>query len=74
MLRTGTNDEPMMMATPAVASSMKVGSTSNAGFESLSKPAVWRHSSSSATDTVRAMEKNGMETYDIPAFLRKQAD
>ena len=29
---------------------------------------------SSASDTVRALEKNGMETYDIPAFLRRQAD
>ena len=28
----------------------------------------------SASEQVRAMEKNGMETYDIPAFLRKQAD
>ena len=25
-------------------------------------------------DTVKALEKNGMETYDIPAFLRRQAD
>jgi hypothetical protein len=23
---------------------------------------------------VAAMEQNGMDTYDIPAFLRKQAD
>ena len=41
-------------------------------FESMTKPAVWRRES--ASDTVRALEKNGMETYDIPAFLRKQAD
>ncbi|WP_374517632.1 cell division protein FtsZ [Undibacterium squillarum] len=41
-------------------------------FEGLTKPAVWRRES--ASDTVRALEKNGMETYDIPAFLRKQAD
>jgi cell division protein FtsZ len=33
---------------------------------------VWRRES--ASETVRALEKNGMETYDIPAFLRKQAD
>ncbi|MBR7781020.1 cell division protein FtsZ [Undibacterium luofuense] len=41
-------------------------------FDGLTKPAVWRRES--ASDTVRALEKNGMETYDIPAFLRKQAD
>jgi len=23
---------------------------------------------------VQAMQRNGVETYDIPAFLRKQAD
>jgi cell division protein FtsZ len=38
----------------------------------MKAPAVWRRDS--ASDTVRALEKNGMETYDIPAFLRKQAD
>nr|WP_314860002.1 cell division protein FtsZ [uncultured Undibacterium sp.] len=72
MLRTGTNDEPMMMATSvATATSGKATTSVSAGFDSLTKPAVWRHS---ATEQVRALEKNGMETYDIPAFLRKQAD
>jgi cell division protein FtsZ len=72
MLRTGTNDEPMMMATSVAATTTGKATTSvSAGFDSLTKPAVWRHS---ATEQVRALEKNGMETYDIPAFLRKQAD
>jgi cell division protein FtsZ len=72
MLRTGTHDEPMMMATPvAAASAAKTTTSASAGFDTLTKPAVWRHS---ATEQVRALEKNGMETYDIPAFLRKQAD
>ncbi len=72
MLRTGTHDEPVMMASPAMATTASKTTTSvNAGFDSLTKPAVWRHS---ATEQVRALEKNGMETYDIPAFLRKQAD
>ncbi|MDF3036890.1 MAG: ftsZ, partial [Paucimonas sp.] len=67
VLRTGTHNEPVMahsgnqgMAQPATA------------FEGLKQPAVWRRES--ASETVRALEKNGMETYDIPAFLRKQAD
>ncbi|MBR7799607.1 cell division protein FtsZ [Undibacterium fentianense] len=71
VLRTGTSDEPVMMASPAVASGVSKTTTVSAGFDSLTKPAVWRHS---ATEQVRALEKNGMETYDIPAFLRKQAD
>ena len=37
-------------------------------------PKVWHPGRESASDTVRALEKNGMETYDIPAFLRRQAD
>lgn len=71
VLRTGTNDEPVMMASPMATTTSKPSVGASAGFDSLTKPAVWRHS---ATEQVRALEKNGMETYDIPAFLRKQAD
>ncbi len=70
VLRTGTHDEPVMMAAVTQTASKTVGAASTS-FDSLAKPAVWRHS---ATEQVRALEKNGMETYDIPAFLRKQAD
>lgn len=59
-LKTGTDDEPMM------------ADNNTAAFQGLKAPAVWRRES--ASETVRALEKNGMETYDIPAFLRKQAD
>jgi cell division protein FtsZ len=62
VLRTGTSNEPVMGEVQ----------TTNAGFGGLKAPAVWRRES--ASDTVRALEKNGVETYDIPAFLRKQAD
>ncbi|MDY7577483.1 cell division protein FtsZ [Herbaspirillum sp. RTI4] len=65
MLRTGTHNEPIMAGT---SGNPHVG-TSLGGMKA---PAVWRRES--ASDTVRALEKNGMETYDIPAFLRKQAD
>ncbi|RBA25127.1 cell division protein FtsZ [Herminiimonas fonticola] len=70
MLRTGTHNEPMM-ANTGMAAGMTHGSAQPA-FDGLKAPAVWRRES--ASDTVRALEKNGMETYDIPAFLRKQAD
>ena len=69
-LRTGTNNEVVMPGSEnAVA-----GQDQSPSFETLQKPAVWRHGRESASDTVRALEKNGMETYDIPAFLRRQAD
>ncbi len=38
----------------------------------MKQPAVWRREQ--ASEQVRAMQNNGVETYDIPAFLRKQAD
>ena len=70
VMRTGTNNEVVMPATGMSASPMAVSPATT--YETIQKPAVWRRES--ASDTVRALEKNGMETYDIPAFLRKQAD
>jgi Ca-activated chloride channel family protein len=43
--------------------------TSSNGFDGLSKPAVWRRET--ASDQVREYSRSGMNTYDIPAFLRK---
>ncbi|MDL2283685.1 cell division protein FtsZ [Oxalobacter sp. OttesenSCG-928-P03] len=70
-LRTGTNDAPVRVDGVEPTQGPL---TSTTQFDALDKPAVWRHGRDSATDTVRALEKNGMETYDIPAFLRRQAD
>jgi cell division protein FtsZ len=71
MLRTGTHNEPMMAGTGTM-NNANGGAQTGAAFGGMKAPAVWRRES--ASDTVRALEKNGMETYDIPAFLRKQAD
>jgi cell division protein FtsZ len=82
MLRTGTHNSPLMPSAAlgggGVTSSVTMGSGGGgigggaAAFDGMKAPAVWRRES--ASEQVRAMEKNGMETYDIPAFLRKQAD
>ena len=79
MLRTGTHNSPMMPSAGMGGAAVNVGMGSTgvmgsgaAGFDGMKAPAVWRRES--ASEQVRAMEKNGMETYDIPAFLRKQAD
>jgi len=80
MLRTGTHNEPTSMQMSGSGGSMTPGhlghssgsAVASHGFDSPKGPAVWRRES--ASETVRALEKNGMETYDIPAFLRKQAD
>jgi cell division protein FtsZ len=62
--RTGTYNEPVPTADASPGA--------NQQFDAIRTPAVWRRES--ASETVRAMERNGTETYDIPAFLRRQAD
>lgn len=80
MLRTGTHNESAGTHISAnLTNNMNVGhvnspaqgSAASHNFDSPKGPAVWRRES--ASETVRALEKK-METYDIPAFLRKQAD
>lgn len=75
VLRTGTHNEPIMMSAGTQNQTVSRPTTTEASsraFEGMKTPSVWRNQS--ASETVRALEKNGMETYDIPAFLRKQAD
>ncbi len=43
-----------------------------ASIDGMKQPAVWRREQ--ASEQVQAHAANGVETYDIPAFLRKQAD
>jgi len=64
--RTGTYDASAATTTTDAAPG------ANQTFEPIRTPAVWRREH--ASETVRAMERNGTETYDIPAFLRRQAD
>ena len=74
VMRTGTHNEPIHAnANTGMGHGQGHGhAAGGSSFDGLKAPAVWRRES--ASETVRALEKNGMETYDIPAFLRKQAD
>jgi cell division protein FtsZ len=75
VLRTGTYGAPVMSGTTTVSTGMGMGSITGAGAsagDGMKQPAVWRREQ--ASEQVRAMQNNGVETYDIPAFLRKQAD
>lgn len=42
--------------------------------DDLSIPAVFRNPRDSAAHRVQALEESGMDRFDIPAFLRRQAD
>ena len=75
MLRTGTHNGPMMAAGAGMTATQGVtmGAASGLGnMDGMKQPAVWRREQ--ASEQVQAMQRNGVETYDIPAFLRKQAD
>jgi cell division protein FtsZ len=58
-LRTGTHD-----AAPV----------QQPNYEQFEQPTVWRSPRASAAAQVQALEESGVERFDIPAFLRKQAD
>jgi cell division protein FtsZ len=71
VLRTGTHNMPMMASGAAtVSAGITMGHAG--GMDGSKQPAVWRREQ--ASEQVQAMQRNGVETYDIPAFLRKQAD
>lgn len=72
-LRTGTDNAPVMAHRGAgMGNGLAMGSASGDALGGMKAPAVWRREQ--ASEQVQAMQRNGVETYDIPAFLRKQAD
>ncbi|OON64287.1 cell division protein FtsZ [Massilia sp. KIM] len=70
VLKTGTYNAPVMAGANGVNGNLTMGTADTVG--GLKQPAVWRREQ--ASEQVQAMQRNGVETYDIPAFLRKQAD
>ena len=70
MLKTGTYNAPVMQGAQGLTGNVTMGQTDAMG--GMKQPAVWRREQ--ASEQVQAMQRNGVETYDIPAFLRKQAD
>ena len=79
VLRTGTDNVPFHVPTvnsvhngPVSAGAVTSGS-SQPDYGSMGTPAVWRGRTSAAAK-VDALSSGGMDDYEIPAFLRKQAD
>jgi cell division protein FtsZ len=73
VLRTGTHNVPLMASgAPSLGGGLAMGSAGGEALGGMKQPAVWRREQ--ASEQVQAMQRNGVETYDIPAFLRKQAD
>jgi len=61
-----------MGSAPTISAPTQAGSSTDYG--TLSTPAVWRGTRTSAAQKVDALSSGGMDDYEIPAFLRKQAD
>jgi cell division protein FtsZ len=78
VLRTGTDNVPFHVPTLTNTVQGGQGQAPTAGipqpdYGSLGTPAVWRGRTSAAAK-VDALSSGGMDDYEIPAFLRKQAD
>jgi cell division protein FtsZ len=78
MLRTGTDNVGFQVPTlggAQVGGAMGVGGVTQPDFQSMNTPSVWRtRDRTQAAAKVDALSSGGMDDFDIPAFLRKQAD
>jgi cell division protein FtsZ len=75
VIRTGTDDAVGAHA-EAQAEAKTEAAGKVTGYENLptSAPRVWFQNRTQATERVNALSSGGMEDFEIPAFLRKQAD
>jgi cell division protein FtsZ len=77
VLRTGTDNVPFhVQATNASMAGMQAGTgVQQTDYQTMSTPSVWRtRDRTHAAAKVDALSSGGMEDFEIPAFLRKQAD
>jgi cell division protein FtsZ len=82
VLRTGTDNVPFNLPTlntpvgsPQQQAPMTAGTTPD--YQSMATPSVWRtrdRDRTQAAAKVDALSSGGMDDFEIPAFLRKQAD
>ena len=71
VLRTGTDNLPVLSSPIGATAAPVMGATDYAG---MATPSVWRTGRTQAAAKVEALSSNGMDEIEIPAFLRKQAD
>jgi len=78
VLRTGTDNVPFNLPTlnSVVGGAMAQGGKGHTqpDYGSMSVPSVWRTNRTQAAAKVDALASGGMDDFEIPAFLRKQAD
>ncbi len=80
VLRTGTDNVPFQVPTlntPVSAQGSAMAASvgnSQPDYAGMATPSVWRTNRTQAAARVDALSSGGMDDYEIPAFLRKQAD
>jgi cell division protein FtsZ len=65
---------PQLVQQPIRATGTHDAAAADPAYGSLDTPAVWRNGRGSASAQVAALEEKGVDRFDIPAFLRRQAD
>ncbi|SFB67335.1 cell division protein FtsZ [Polaromonas sp. OV174] len=73
VLRTGTDNVAFHVPTSGNVPGSTMGAT-QPDYGGMSVPSVWRTNRTQAAAKVDALASGGMDDFEIPAFLRKQAD
>jgi cell division protein FtsZ len=73
VLRTGTDNVPFAVGGGG-ANAMSGGAAQQNDYSGMTVPSVWRTNRTQAAAKVDALSSGGMDDFEIPAFLRKQAD
>jgi cell division protein FtsZ len=78
VLRTGTDNVPFnvptLNTTANAAGTPQTMGSAQPDYGNMSVPSVWRTNRTQAAAKVDALASGGMDDFEIPAFLRKQAD
>ncbi|CAN5701921.1 cell division protein FtsZ [soil metagenome] len=78
VIRTGTDNIPFTVPTLSGMGHASGGGMQHGGnqpnYEGMAVPSVWRTNRTMAAAKVDALSSGGMDDFEIPAFLRRQAD
>ncbi|MNU40660.1 Cell division protein FtsZ [compost metagenome] len=74
VIRTGTDNIPFTVPTLGGVGHAGGGSGSQPNYDGMAVPSVWRTNRTMAAAKVDALSSGGMDDFEIPAFLRRQAD
>ena len=77
VLRTGTDNVPFQVPTintPVAGPGAAAQGVAQPDYNGMAVPSVWRTNRTHAAARVDALSSGGMDDFEIPAFLRKQAD